>query len=120
MANNLTILQRLSNVVSHKNDGVTSNINNIVNYNLTPKNDNVLYSFKTQDERDTKLRQIKQEKLLAHQWKKIAQDSMMTTAVGLNQVKVMYRDADLMDQFPEINSGLHILAEEATARHKPC
>ena len=114
MANNLTILQRLSNVVSHKNDGVTSNINNIVNYNLTPKNDNVLYSFKTQEERDTKLRQIKQEKLLAHQWKKIAQDSMMTTAVGLNQVKVMYRDADLMDQFPEINSGLHVLAEEAT------
>lgn len=114
MANNITILQRLSNVVGHKNDGVTSNINNIVNYNLTPKNDNVLYSFKTQEERDTKLRQIKQEKLLAHQWKKIAQDSMMTTAVGLNQVKVMYRDADLMDQFPEINSGLHVLAEEAT------
>ena len=58
------------------------------------------------------MRQIKQEKLLAHQWKKIAQDSMMTTAVGLNQVKVMYRDADLMDGSPEIGTALDIISEE--------
>lgn len=116
MANNKTILQRLSNVIQGVNGGNTSNMNKIVNYNLSPtSSNNVLYSFNTQEERDTKLKQLKQEKLLAYQWKKIARDSMMTTAVGLNQVKVMYRDADLMDQFPEINSGLHIMAEEATS-----
>ena len=116
MANNKTILQRLSNVIQGVNAGSTTNMNKIVNYNLSPtSSNNVIYSFNTQEERDTKLKQLKQEKLLAHQWKKIARDSMMTTAVGLNQVKVMYRDADLMDQFPEINSGLHIMAEEATS-----
>ena len=116
MANNKTILQRLSNVIQGVNGGNTTNMNKIVNYNLSPtSSNNVLYSFNTQEERDTKLKQLKQEKLLAYQWKKIARDSMMTTAVGLNQVKVMYRDADLMDQFPEINSGLHIMAEEATS-----
>ena len=113
--NNKTILQRLGTVIQGVNSGSTSNVNKIVNYNLSPStSNNVLYSFNTAEERDTKLRQLKQEKLLAHQWKKIARDSMMTTAVGLNQVKVMYRDADLMDQFPEINAGLHIMAEEAT------
>lgn len=116
MANNKTILQRLSSVIQGVNGGSTTNMNKIVNYNLSPtSSNNVLYSFNTQEERDTKLKQLKQEKLLAHQWKKIARDSMMTTAVGLNQVKVMYRDADLMDLFPEINSGLHIMAEEATS-----
>lgn len=116
MANNKTILQRLGNVIHGVNAGSTANVNKIVNYNLSPStSNNVLYSFNTQEERDTKLKQLKQEKLLAHQWKKIARDSMMTTVVGLNQVKVMYRDADLMDQFPEINSGLHIMAEEATS-----
>lgn len=116
MANNKTILQRLGSVIQGVNAGSTANVNKIVNYNLSPStSNNVLYSFDTQEEKDTKLQQLKQEKLLAHQWKKIARDSMMTTAVGLNQVKVMYRDADLMDQFPEINSGLHIMAEEATS-----
>ena len=114
MANNKTILQRLGNVIQGVNARSTTNMNKIVNYSLTPSSNNVLYSFDTQEERDTKLKQLKQEKLLAHQWKKIGRDSMMTTAVGLNQVKVMYRDADLMDQFPEINSGLHVMAEEAT------
>lgn len=116
MANNKTILQRLGSVIQGVNAGSTANVNKIVNYNLSPStSNNVLYSFDTQEEKDIKLQQLKQEKLLAHQWKKIARDSMMTTAVGLNQVKVMYRDADLMDQFPEINSGLHIMAEEATS-----
>ena len=116
MANNKTILQRLGHVIQGVNAGNTANVNKIVNYNLSPStSNNVLYSFDTQEEKDLKLQQLKQEKLLAHQWKKIARDSMMTTAVGLNQVKVMYRDADLMDQFPEINSGLHIMAEEATS-----
>lgn len=114
MANNKTIFQRLGNVIQGVNAGSTTNMNKIVNYSLTPTSNNVLYSFNTQEERDAKLKQIKQEKLLAHQWKKIGRDSMMTTAVGLNQVKVMYRDADLMDQFPEINAGLHVMAEEAT------
>lgn len=115
MGNNKTILQKLGTVIQGVGGTHSNNVNKIVNYNISPSpSNNILYTFDNKEERDTKLTQIKQEKLLAHQWKKIARDSMMTTAVGLNQVKVMYRDADLMDQFPEINSGLHIISEEAT------
>lgn len=113
--NNKTILQKLTNVVIGTGRGSNSNTNKIMNYTMTPNASNdVLYSFNTKEERDLKLKQLKQEKLMAYQWKKIGHDSMMATAVGLNQVKVMYRDADLMDQFPEINAGLHVIAEEAT------
>lgn len=115
MGNNKTILQKLGTVIQGVGGTHSDNVNKIVNYNISPSpSNNILYTFDNKEERDAKLTQIKQEKLLAHQWKKIARDSMMTTAVGLNQVKVMYRDADLMDQFPEINSGLHIVSEEAT------
>lgn len=115
MGNNKTILQKLGTVIQGVGGTHSNNVNKIVNYNISPSpSNNILYTFDNKEERDAKLTQIKQEKLLAHQWKKIARDSMMTTAVGLNQVKVMYRDADLMDQFPEINSGLHIISEEAT------
>ena len=115
MGNNKTILQKLGTVIQGVGGTHSNNVNKIVNYNISPSpSNNILYTFDNKEERDAKLTQIKQEKLLAHQWKKIARDSMMTTAVGLNQVKVMYRDADLMDMFPEINSGLHIVSEEAT------
>jgi hypothetical protein len=113
--NNKTILQKLTNVVIGTGKGSNSNTNKIMNYTMSPSVSNeVLYSFNTKEERDLKLKQLKQEKLMAYQWKKIGHDSQMATAVGLNQVKVMYRDADLMDQFPEINAGLHVIAEEAT------
>lgn len=52
MANNKTILQRLSNVIQGVNGGNTTNMNKIVNYNLSPtSSNNVLYSFNTQEER---------------------------------------------------------------------
>ena len=90
----------------------------VANYSITPRTtqskDEVLYSFDNKEDRDRKLKQMKQERLLAYQWQKIGYDSQMTNMAGLTQVKVMYRDADLMDQFPEINAGLHILSEEAT------
>ena len=40
----------------------------------------------------------------------------MENMANATQVSIMYRDADLMDQWPEINAGLHILSEEASYR----
>ena len=117
MANNRTVLQRLNDVIIGTGNGSMNSQSKIVNYNLAPRpgdGNEVLYSFNSKEERDLKLRQLKQERLLAYQWGKIGYDSTMTGLAGLSQVKVMYRDADLMDQFPEINAGLHILSEEAT------
>jgi len=120
MANNKnkTVLQRLGDVIMGTGNGSMNSLAKVANYNIMPQQptgtDEVLYAFDTPEERDRKLKTLKQEKLLAYQWHKIGYDSAMTNLAGLTQVKVMYRDADLMDQFPEINAGLHILSEEAT------
>lgn len=116
--NNKTILQRLSDVIIGTSNGSMNSLAKVANYSITPRTtqskDEVLYSFDNKEDRDRKLKQMKQERLLAYQWQKIGYDTQMTNMAGLTQVKVMYRDSDLMDQFPEINAGLHILSEEAT------
>lgn len=76
--------------------------------------DEVLYTFDNKEERDAKLLQLRQNKLLSYQWRKVSYDSSVEQMLGATQVRVMYRDADLMDQWPEINAGLYIISEEAT------
>ena len=110
---NKTIFQRLTDVVIGTGSGAASNKSNIATYNVNTSSD-VLYSFNSKEERDQKLLQLKQQKLLSYQWKKVGYDSSMESLAGGTQVRVMYRDADLMNQWPEINAALHIYAEEAT------
>lgn len=108
------ILQRLTDVVIGAGNGMQNNLRKAPSvYDIKPGNE-VLYQFKTPEERDSKLIQLKQEKLLAYQWRKAAFDGTAIKALSGNQVKVMYRDADLMDAWPEIGAALDIMAEEST------
>lgn len=108
------ILQRLTDVVIGAGNGMQNNLRKAPSvYDIKPGNE-VLYQFKTPEERDSKLIQLKQEKLLAYQWRKAAFDGTSIKALSGNQVKVMYRDADLMDAWPEIGAALDIMAEEST------
>lgn len=108
------ILQRLTDVVIGAGNGMQNNLRKAPSvYDIKPGNE-VLYQFKTPEERDSKLIQLKQEKLLAYQWRKAAFDGTSIKALSGNQVRVMYRDADLMDAWPEIGAALDIMAEEST------
>lgn len=108
------ILQRLTDVVIGAGNGMQNNLRKAPSvYDIKPGNE-VLYQFKTPEERDSKLIQLKQEKLLAYQWRKAAFDGTAIKALSGNQVRVMYRDADLMDAWPEIGTALDIMAEEST------
>lgn len=116
--NNKTIFQRLSNIVTGAGNGSMSYTDPsprhiTASYTVNPKND-VIASFKTKEERDQKLAQMKQQMFLARQWVKTGYETSMERLPGATQVKVMYRDADLMDMWPEINAALHIISEEAT------
>lgn len=113
MAKEKTIFQRLGDVVMGVGNGSMSNDKRIVNYALSPQK-SVIAQYDNKEERDQNLIKMKQDRLLAYQWKKTGLDSTMTYMTGANQVKIMYRDADLMAQWPEIGAALKIISEEAT------
>lgn len=60
------------------------------------------------------LLQARQQNLLAKQWRKAEFDITNKTLANLTTIKMMYRDADLMDDFPEIGAAVDIVMEEST------
>ena len=82
-------------------------------YNIAPSSE-VIFSTNDKAERDAKLKELKQQRMLAYQWQKIGYETSMEQLAGASQVKVMYRDADLMDAWPEIGRALTIVSDEAT------
>lgn len=111
---NRTIFQRLTDVVIGTGRGASNSkiVQTSPVYNMQQQND-VLYTFTNKEDRDRKLAELKQQKLLAYQWLKTGYDTSMQQMQGATQVRVMYRDADLMDMFPEIHKALDIYSEEA-------
>ena len=61
----------------------------------------------------TKL-ELQQNAYLQNRWRKANVDLSVQAYNGLNNIKLMYRDADLMDAFPEIGAALDILSEESS------
>lgn len=116
MAKDKTIFQKLTDVMIGTSSA--SQPKKVVSsYTMRSPND-VMYSFDSKEERDLKLKQLKQQRLLAYQWKKIGYDTSMEQMAGTPQVRIMYRDADLMDCWPEIGTALDIYSEEATVLNK--
>lgn len=110
---NLTIFQKLGRTLS----GVANNTSPAANsYNIhnVSSNNPVIDTAKTKEEYDKKLLQHRQDKLLGNQWFKAQVDINNYSLAGLNDVKLMYRDTDLMDCWPEIGAALDIYAEETT------
>ena len=105
-----TIFQKLTNILSNSNDIQTA-VKKVNSYGLDDSD--ILFRTKNRDEYDSKLRQLRQGHLLAKQWKKATYELTNKSLAGLNEVKMMYRDADLMDLFPEIGTALDIVSEEA-------
>lgn len=112
-----TVFQRLTDVVIGTGNGTSSApVNTTPVYNIDPvgNGSEVIASFSSKEERDNKLLQMKQQRLLAYQWGKIGYETATQQLAGANQVRVMYRDADLMDAWPEIGAALDAISEEAT------
>ena len=110
--NNLTIFQRLNNVFRGTGrDNISPDVI------TTPPGmgdaaNRVLFSTNDKNEYERKLNTYKQQKYLAYQWKKVGADHAMESLAGYTAVKLMYRDADLMDGSPEIGTALDIISEE--------
>ena len=110
--NKLTVFQTLERALRGNftsDQGIQPHINS---YDMSGAN-SILY--KTQDKQDyekTKL-ELQQNAYLKERWLKANIDLSVSAFAGLTNVKLMYRDADLMDSFPEIGAALDIVSEES-------
>lgn len=111
--NNQTIFQKLTSAFR----GSTGN-NISQDIITTPSssriyNDRILFSTNDKAEYERKLKGYQQQKMLSYQWKRANSDIAMESLAGYTAVKLMYRDADLMDGCPEIGTALDIISEES-------
>ena len=112
------VFQRLGNVMNIFGGVQNTSPKNISTYNINTNNSDVVYTFDNKEDRDSKLASLRQQKLLSYHWAKSGYDTAMEQMQGATQVKIMYRDADLMDAWPEIGAALDILSEESTVINK--
>lgn len=115
MANKIfTVFQNLDKAVTGNWDA-PRDIPSISTTSDLSSNDskNVIYKAKdAEDYEKTKL-ELQQNAYIRNRWRKATVDLSVKAFNGLNNVKLMYRDAELMDAFPEIGAALDIVSEES-------
>ena len=116
MAKN-TVFQALDKAISGNWSSPSTSIAepHINSYDLTPTGgNNVIYRTTDREDYLQKKLELQQDKYLKDRWVKTNVNLAVTAYSGLNNVKLMYRDGDLMDAFPEISAALDIVSEEST------
>ena len=114
MAKKTTVFQALDKAITgnwNPQDIATPHINT---YDMSKADKSVIYRTTNKDEYLEKKLELQQNKYLKDRWIKANVNLAVTAYAGLNSVKLMYRDADLMDAFPEIGAALDIVSEEST------
>ena len=109
-----TIFQRLNTLLFGNDSGVSPEMTKYNSPNTNDYGDTILFSTNDKNEYERRLAQYKQQKLLSYQWVKANNDSATDNLPAQTAVKLMYRDADLMDGTPEIGAALDVISDEAT------
>lgn len=113
MANKYTIFQRIDRAFSG-DWNIDASAPHINSYDMSSVDKNVLYRTTDKKDYENKKLELQQNAYLKDRWIKANIDLSVTAFSGLNNVKLMYRDCDLMDSFPEIGAALDIVSEEST------
>lgn len=113
MAKNFsTIYQDLSRIFTGNWQSPNDILNTPADSNISPED--IVYKTNDPVEYKQKMLELQQDKYLQNRWKRVQQNLTMSAFAGLSNIKLMYRDADLMDAYPEIGAALDILSEEGT------
>lgn len=113
MAKKRTVFQALDSAISGNWGSVSAPTTHTNSYDMTSKGSNVIYKTTNKDDYEQKKLELQQNRFLKERWVKANVNMSVTAFAGLNNVKLMYRDADLMDAFPEIGAALDIVSEES-------
>lgn len=104
-----TTFQNMSKIFN----GAWNVSNGIANTEPTPQPNDVVYKTDDPAEYKSKMLELQQNKYLQNRWVRANQNLSMSAFAGLSNLKLMYRDADLMDSYPEIGAALDIISEES-------
>ena len=110
MAKKRTVFQALDSAISGNwstQDIATPHVNK---YDMSGNAKNIIYKTTNKDEYESKKLELQQNKYLKDRWVKANVNMSVTAYAGLNNIKLMYRDADLMDAAPEIGAALDIMS----------
>jgi len=116
MAKKNTVFQALDKAITGNWTSPSTSIAepHINSYDMSNGGGNdVIYKTTDKDDYLQKKLELQQDRYLKDRWIKANVNLSVTAYAGLNNVKLMYRDADLMDAFPEIGAALDIVSEEA-------
>ena len=113
MARKYTIFQNIDRAFSGDWNAEASEPH-INSYDMSTADKSILYRTTNKDDYESKKLELQQNAYLKDRWVKANVDLSVSAYAGLNNVKLMYRDADLMDAFPEIGAALDIVTEEST------
>lgn len=112
-----TVFQRLNKAfggdTSVPTPTSTNYTRNVHSYAGLGSND-VIYTTRSKEDYTEKLAQLRQQRLLAKQWRRAQYETQNNALANMTEVQMMYREADMMDLFPEIGAALDIYMEEAT------
>ena len=108
-----TLFQRLNKTFGNGVSGATSASYSptVHNYSGLRPND-VIYTTSSKEDYQQTLAKLKQQRLLAKQWKRAQYEIANTALTNQTEVQMMYREADMMDLFPEVGAALDIYMEE--------
>lgn len=109
----LTVYQKLQKVLATGSVQSLSTSSNSYNIQQQHQPNDIVDIARSPQEKDFKILQAKQQKLMARQWYRAQQDINNQSLAGLNEVRLMLRDVDLMDTMPEIATAMDIVSEEA-------
>lgn len=112
MAKETNIFKNLTAAVFTGFDkNVEQEIKKVKNYNFS--NPQPLYQTDNKQDFEMAKQQMSQEKYLANQWVRSGYNLSQQTSMVTSNLKLMYRDADLMDGYPMIGAALDLIAEES-------
>ena len=104
-----TTFQNMSKIFN----GAWNVSNGIADTQPTPQPNDVVYKTDDPEKYQAKMLELQQNKYLQNRWIRANQNLSMSAFAGLSNLKLMYRDADLMDSYPEIGAALDIISEES-------
>ena len=110
-----TVFQALDNAISGNwKSPVEPSIPHVNKYDMSKPDNTVIYRTSNKEDYLQKKLELQQDKFIRDRWVKANVNLSVSAYSGLNNIKLMYRDADLMDAFPEIGAALDIVSEEST------